>query len=269
MKKSEFGLVSLALLSALPFLATVPLLALLKLLVTLFSGTPPEGVALLFIPIFFTAMLLSDMTRYLVISLATLLLTLVALVRLVAREGGRVWQRKRFYLLAAAFVAVLAFPLLMHYQPAVKTIPSVELRIVDEPGLLVGAVKSCQTSAEVRGCQYEPLGWADAQTLVYRRWCGGHYTEEGWQPGVPQPPQAYHLDTDEVSSFNGDPDALSRETCLASLCVLPALAKRKPFEQGYYPGQYEDAILSPDGHWVAFTARYVYGPEDLLIISNE
>lgn len=269
MRKSEFGLVGLATVFALPFLVATPLMALLGLIAKLFSGTPPGGFAFLFVPIFFIAMLFSNLTRYLVVSLAALSLTLIALVRLAARERGQVWHRKRFYLLTIALVAVLTFPLLMHYQPAVKAASGIELRIVDEPGLLAGVVKSCQAAAEVRGCQHEPLGWADAQTLVYRQWCGGSYDTDGWHPGDPQPPQAYHLDTDEVSPFDGDLDALTHETCAPSVCVLPALAKREPFEQGYYPGQYEDALFSPDGRWVAFTTKHIYGPEDLLVISNE
>ena len=43
----------------------------------------------------------------------------------------------------------------------------------------------------------------------------------------------------------------------------------QPFPLGYLPGQYKDAFISPDGRWIAFTAEYVYGPEDLLVISNE
>jgi hypothetical protein len=171
--------------------------------------------------------------------------------------------------LLAACASVLAFPLLMRYQPVVKAAPGVELRLVDEPGLLEGVVKSCQAAAEVRECQYEPLGWADAQTLVYRQWCGGRYEMGVWHPGDPQPLQAYHLDTDEVSPFDGDVDALSQETCARSDCVLPALAARKQFEQGYYPGEYGGAFVSPDGRWVAFTAEHIYGPEDLLVISSE
>jgi len=141
---------------------------------------------------------------------------------------------------------------------------------VEQPGLIEGAVRSCQAAAEISGCQYEPLGWADAQTLVYRRWCGSHYDQTGgWHPGVSQSPWAYHLDTDEVLPFDGDVDALSQETCATSKCVLPALAERGLFEQGYHPGEYGDAFVSSDGHWVAFTAEHIYGPEDLLVISND
>ncbi len=267
-KKSEFALVSLATLFALPFLVTTPLITLLGLIVKLFSGTPPEGFALLFVPIFFTAMLLGDMTRYLAISLTALVLTLVSLIWLVARERSKVRRRKRFYLLAVALVAILAFPLLMRYRPAVEAAPGVELRVVDEPGLLVRVVKSCQAAAEVRGCQYEPLGWADAQTLVYRQWCGGYYDADGWHSGSPVAPQAYRLDTDTIVPFEGDVDRLSRESCSRSTCVNPGLAEVYP-GGGYFPGQYETVLVSPDRRWVAFTARHVYGPEDLLVISND
>ena len=270
MKKSESGLVSLATLFALPFLAATLLRALLGLTATLFPQDPPLGLVLaLDLPFFSVATLLSDVTRYLAVSLAALTLALVALIWLVVRERGQAWRRKRFYLLAIALVAVLAFPLLMHYQPAFKTAPGIEMCIVDEPDLLRGVVKSCQAAAEVRGCQYEPLGWADAQTLVYRQWCGGYYDMSDWHPGAPQPPRAYHLDTNAVSPFDGDLSTLSREICHPWQCVAPALAEKQPFPLGYLLGQYKDVLISPDGRWVAFTAEHVYGPEDLLVISNE
>ncbi len=271
-ERRQFVLTGVAIPLAMPFLAFWPLSLLTRLSYRLFpsiSSTPWWFFGVEMYP-FLSTSLLSDVTRYVILSLAALILTLAALAWLAAQERGQVWRRGRFYVLLAALVSVLAFPLLMRYQPVVKAAPGVELRIVDEPGLLEGVVKSCQAAAEVRGCQYEPLGWADAQTLVYRKWCGSHYDKTGdWHPGVSQSPWAYHLDTDETSPFDGDLDVLSRETCLQSVCVLPALAEREPFEQGYHPGQYEDVLTSPDGHWVAFTAEHIYGPEDLLVISHD
>lgn len=218
---------------------------------------------------FLSAWMLSDMTRYVIISLSALGLAAAALICSAKRQRGRAWQHGRLYLLIAALVSVLTFPFVMRYRPAVGPSADVEMALVDKPGLLTGAVKSCQAVAEVQKCTYEPLGWAGAQTLVYRKWCAGHYNQEGtWQPGEPQPPQAYRLDTDRVSRFDGSLDVLWGETCPPATCVCPALAPRELYEQGYYPGQYEEALISPDGRWVAFTAEYIYGPEDLLIISN-
>ncbi|MBL7063114.1 MAG: hypothetical protein ISS49_02750 [Anaerolineae bacterium] len=269
----QFILTGVAVPLAMPFLAFWPLSLLARLSHRLFpyiSSTPWWFFGVEMYP-FLSTSLLSDATRYVIVSLAALILTLAALTWLAAQERRQVWRRGRFYVLLAACTSVMAFPFLMRYRPAVQAAPGVELRVVEQPGLLAGVVRSCQAAAEVRGdCQYEPLGWADAQTLVYRIRCGGHYDKTGaWHPGAPQPPQAYHLDTDEVSPYDRDVDALSQEICATSKCVLPALAARKQFEQGYYPGAYGDAFISPDDRWVAFTAEHIYGPEDLLVISHE
>jgi hypothetical protein len=264
----ERWLTLLALLFTLPFLAAIPLMTLLNLIAKFHPEAPLYLILVLDMPLFFIDLFLSDPTRYLAITLAALLPALAAWVWLIARERGQVWRRGRFYLLTLFLAAILAFPLLMRYQPPVKAAPGVEMHIVEEPGLLAGAIKSCQAAAEIPGCQYEPLGWADAQTLVYRKWCDGHYTRATWQPGSPGVPLLYDLATGRVGGSLLD-STPSRETCAPSACVLPALAERKPFEQGYYPGEYGDALVSPDGRWVAFTVRYIYGPEDLLVVSSD
>ena len=262
----QFILTAVAVPLAMPFLAFLPLSSLMRLL----SSTSMPGwlFGIVAYP-FLSQWLLSDMTRYVTISLAALILTSAALIWLMVHERRWIWRRGRFYVLLVALTSVLAFPFVMCYQPAVEAAPGVELRIVEKPGLLEGVVKRCQVMAEVRGCVYEPLGWADARTLVYRKWCKGYYTEEGWEPLAPQLPQAYHLDTNGVSPFDGDLDALSDKTCAPSVCVSPALAERTYFPPLYYlPGHFGDPLVSPDGCWVAFTARHVYGPEDLLVISK-
>jgi len=262
----QFILTAVAVPLAMPFLALWLLSAVMRLPSSI--STPGWLFGILAYPSL-SQWLLSDMTRYVTISLAALILTSAALIWLMVHERRWIWRRGRFYVLLVALTSVLAFPFVMCYQPAVEAAPGVELRIVEKPGLLEGVVKRCQVMAEVRGCVYEPLGWADARTLVYRKWCKGYYTEEGWEPLAPQLPQAYHLDTNGVSPFDGDLDALSDKTCAPSVCVSPALAERTYFPPLYYlPGHFGDPLVSPDGRWVAFTARHVYGPEDLLVISK-
>ena len=262
----QFILTAVAVPLAMPFLAFWPLSSLMRLLSSI--SMPGWLFGIVAYP-FLSQWLLSDMTRYVTISLAALILTSAALIWLMVHERRWIWRRGRLYLLLVALTSVLAFPFVMRYQPAVEAAPGVELRIVEKPGLLEGVVKRCQVMAEVRGCVYEPLGWADARTLVYRKWCKGYYTEEGWEPLAPQLPQAYHLDTNGVSPFDGDLDALSDKTCAPSVCVSPALAERTCFPPLHYlPGHFEDPVISPDGRWVAFTACHIYGPEDLLVISK-
>jgi hypothetical protein len=123
--------------------------------------------------------------------------------------------------------------------------------------------------AEVEGrCQYEPIGWADGQTLVYRKWCDGDYTAEDWHPGRPGAPMLYDLRTGKTGASLIDKEP-SYERCDPAQCVVAALAEKQEFRLGYLPGYYGDAIVSPDERWVAFTARHVFGPADLLVVSKQ
>jgi hypothetical protein len=249
-----------------PFWLTTAIAALLKLLVVVFAGQPPAGVALLFVPLFFVAMLLGDATRFGILGLTALLLTLAGLIWLVLRRRRQAENRHRLYLLAGVLVLLLSSPLIIRYRPAVQAEPSVEMRIVERPGLLKGMVKSYQNIAEIRGCQYEPLGWMDEGTLLYRTWCGGGYNAEGeWEPGSPGETRFYDVENESSGTYLSDEEIL-REPCNPRECVRPHLAYTP---SGYYPGVYPEALVSPDGRWVAFTAEHIFGPEDLLVIARE
>jgi hypothetical protein len=142
-------------------------------------------------------------------------------------------------------------------------VPGIELRQVDPPGLLQGVVKQAQVAVEQNEYQYEPLGWADVQTFVYRLWHGGRYEGETWVPGAALGVYAYDVQAAEVTPFVGDPEAVIREFCARADCVEPRLEDGPP---PYFPGHYATTLLSPDGRWAAFTVRHTYGPEDLLVM---
>ncbi len=273
-----------SILTALTFLLSLPCLVLSSMsllgqiggspLLQMLSRLPTIVTANLLAPGFFAALLFSRTERYLALSLAVIVLGLAALVWLTIAERRAAPRRGRFWLLALALTATVAAPGLLAYQPAVRAAPGWTLRMVEPPGLLDGFVRACQAAAEVPGeCQYEPLGWADGETLVYRKWCGGHFVVDRenarsqWDPGVPGAPLAYSVATGEVTPFEGDPAALYRQTCDPSRCVQPVLALAPGFPPpGYFAGHFGDPLLSPDGRRVAFTARHVYGPEDLLVM---
>jgi hypothetical protein len=221
-------------------------------------------VFLLELPPYLFFRFLSSLPRYLGLSLAALLLSSLSTASALIRERGFAWRSARLYLGLLGVLAVLAFPFWMHYQPAAEPLPGVELRQVDPPSLLHGVVKQAQVAVERSEYQYEPLGWADAHTVVYRLWRGGRYEEEQWVPGDVQGLYAYDLDTAEVGPFVGDPETVIREFCTRAECVEPRLAAGPP---PYFPGHYATTLLSPDGRWAAFTVRHTYGPEDLLVMS--
>jgi len=266
MRKGEYILVALAILVALPFLVFWPSLFGARLLYEISPSSVPSFQFWLYVPAFGVYHLFSDMARYVAFSIVAMGLTVAALAWLVGRLRGRVWRSGRFYLLAAAFLAVVAFPLAVRYRPFVHVAPEAELRMVEPPGWVESTVRACQAAAEIAGCQYEVLGWADARTLVYRKWCGGYYDADGWHPGAPGAPLAYDVEVGAVVPFEGETGGLLGEQCPASRCVLPALLE---FHSGgyYLPGRYDAPTLSPDGRRVAFVARHIYGPEDLLVLS--
>ena len=218
------------------------------------------------------AMLFADLTRYMVFSLLAVLLLTGALIRLAIRSRQHVVRIAQFYLLVLGIGCVLGFAWLHQYEPAVRPAPNAQLQMVQAPDLLTGIVRRNQASAEIPGCAFEVLGWADADSLVYREWCGGFYDPSNhyaWKEGAPAAPRAYRVGTKTDLPYAGDLKALSRETCGYASCVRPLLDKdyvhtfsRSP----RYPTVPDDSVLSPDGKWVTFRAKHVYGPEDLLII---
>jgi hypothetical protein len=261
MKRTEAWIVVLSAALAAPFVLLLPWLALFRLLVELFPGGAP--LFLLEVPSYLWFRFLSRMPRYLGYSALALLISLLGAALVFVRLRAQAWRSARLYLPLLAVLAVLAFPFWMRYQPAAEPLPGVALRHVDPPGLLQGVVKQAQVAVEQSEVQYEPLGWSDGQTLVYRLWYGGRYEGERWQPGVVRGLYAYDLGTAEVTPFAGDLQAVSRAFCTRATCVAPCLSSG-PLPT--FPGHYATTLLSPDGRWAAFTVRHTYGPEDLLVI---
>ncbi|MGC8944690.1 MAG: hypothetical protein ACP5N6_00820 [Anaerolineae bacterium] len=280
MKRAHSILTVLALLASLPYLilSAAGLLgwAVGPRFFQWLAGLPTPLLASLLAPQFLAALLFSQMERYLALSLIALGLGLVALIGLVRVERRSAPHRVRFWALVLALGTVVALPFLVPYEPAVRAAPGWTLRMVEPPGVLDGFVRACQTAAEVRGeCQYEPLGWADEETLVYRKWCGGRFqvdvanARSEWDPGTPGPLLAYSVATGRVAPFAGDLASLYHRTCNPSQCVTPGLTAQAGFPPpGYFSGYFGDPLLSPDGHRVAFTAQHIYGPEDLLILDG-
>jgi len=262
----------LACLLALPFLVWIP-----ATLGRLAIGANPNPTGMLsiflqciYVPIFLASLLLSHMTRYLFFAVAGLVLALVALGLLVAHGRSRVLKQARFYLLIICAISILVFPLAFRYHPAVQASPGIEMHIVNQPGLLEGAVRSCQSHAEVYTEVYVPVGWANDSTLVYQvHTCNpgplclhcGHILN--WTRGD-APLWAYDLETGRTQRYTMDETSLTRSTCAPQACVVPLLDTEWLFSGR----QSSEALFSPDGRWIAFTARHVYGPEDLLIISK-
>lgn len=221
-----------------------------------------------------SAWALKSFHRFLLFSLSVLSGLLLGL--LWEWRGGPAPDRgARGMFLSGALLGILAFPWIVPpYQPALETQTGVEWQWVERPNRLQGLIKRLQTLIETPGeCIYEPLGWADKETLVYRKWCGGRWridweqAHSEWDPGLPQPPVAYRRTTGEIRPFEGSLATLRRRSCSPATCITPYLQSRYGRDgPSYFPGHFQEPLPSPDGQWVAFTARHLYGPEDLVMI---
>ncbi len=270
MKRTSILLIVVAVLLALPFWAILLLPLPMRALEALGIRAPVLN-WLVAAPHFGATLLLADLTRYVLISAGALLAALGAAGLLIARRRSQVWRRPAFYVCLAGLAGVLVLPFAVgRYQPAVRAAEGAELRQVERPDQVAGVVKALQAGAEIRPLVYEPLGWADGQTLVYRTWRGAGYDRTGaWQDGAPGPVLAYDVAGAASRRWDGALDGLYREPCPNGACVRPLLSEYyEPADRLYFAGRHADVLASPDGKWYALVARHVYGPEDLVVVGG-
>jgi hypothetical protein len=265
--KGEAVVTAEAVLVVQPFLLAAGILALLRIVD---PNGMPELMEIVGVPYVLAALLFSDVGRYLAVSAAAMVLIAVGPTVSALRERQTATRQLPFYVLAFALLPVIGFPLAfssMHYRPDVEAQAGVEMELVARSRWPFQTVRMYQAIAGVSSCQYEPLGWADEETLVYRVWRGSRHGRDAWrsQPGSPGPPLAYHVGGGNITPFRGDLGSLHRETCDPSACVEPVLAH----VPSYDPGRFAEPIASPVGGWIAFTAWPFDEPEGLLLVSGD
>lgn len=267
--RGEAAITALAALIIQPFLVVTGTLALWRVVGSEAMSTMAGGIVeAISFPYVLTALLFSDMGRYLSVSAVALGLIAVGAAWSARREGDPASRRLPLYVLAIALVPVVAFPLMLRsipYRPPVEPDADVDMEVVARSRWPFATVRMCRAIAGVATHQYEPLGWADEETLVYRVWRGGRHGGDGWrsQPGSPGAPLAYHLPDGAIARFQGDLSDLHADPCDPAACVEPVLAD----VPSYHPGRFEEPVVSPGGGWIAFTAWGFDRPEDLLVIS--
>ncbi len=201
------------------------------------------------------ALLFSNLTLYLAISLIGIGAGLVALV----------WGRPRWLvraLLVLLLLAIIAFPWVFRYQPVLVAASGYAMRVPTQPGLLDGVVKLNQSIAEIQPCAYTLLGWSVDTTLYYQAQCGN------------DPAQTWAVAPDRETSARlvaSAPDDLFAERAPISLLDLVRADTVSPASED--PNAHrvfvrEGSLISRDGSWIALIAWHVYGPEDVVIVQR-
>ncbi len=171
------------------------------------------------------------------------------------REPG--WVRWGAVVVA---VAVLAFPFACRYRPALEAAPGHVMLHVTDPGFLGGIAKSARNFAESPACTYTLLGWDRMGWFYYGEECETGVRVMRYDP--------QHPEAGSVPVMGGMPDV--------SMAIIPKDEALTMVRAQVWPKEDEEAVRrlslgtatrSPDGRWAAMLVRYVYGTQDVLIIS--
>jgi len=207
------------------------------------------------VPALVNAVFFSHVSTYVLVSAIGLALGVAALVRGHPGWLGRLWA-------LILVLAVVAFPWIYRYQPALGAAPGYEMQIVTQPGFFGGVVKMSQIGLEERPCQYELLGWSADHRLYYQATCGAETQSWYYDPSQ----------DDGARQVAAVPDTLGQ----ASISEDSAL--RMVRARGVWPQDLEpvtrpillrsQGYVSPDGRWTAMITQHVYGPQDVVLLAR-
>ena len=134
----------------------------------LFDATPPPWLGLfLFLPGFIISIAFSIAPIYYAAMILGICLILAAL-----KWGQARWPVR--ILLLVGLIAILLYPIVLPYQPAVAAAEGYEMFTPTQPGLLNGAVKRAAMISERPACTYNLSGWSDDNVLYYE-FTTGHF----------------------------------------------------------------------------------------------
>lgn len=153
-------------------------------------------------------------------------------------------------------VAIVALPLVWHYRPVVESRPGVTMRVLTLPGFWESSSKAIGIGAEVCRCAYTLDGWDDNRALYYTETCGQRVHRWRYVPETD-----IHTRVDQAISVQLSQHRVSRPT--------DRVTSRMPNDESMLLTIRETVLRSPDNTWDAFVSRYVYGPEDVVVVAAE
>jgi hypothetical protein len=209
-----------------------------------------------YVPYFLaSAIFFSSAAGYLLVSALALALALGALIWGRSGHWGRWWM-------VIVLLAVIGFPWLHRYRPALVAAPGYEVQVLTLPGPLEGNVKTAQITLEVCPCRYELLGWSPDNQLYYRASCDSRSQLLRYDPGQPgRPSLAAALPPDLVQSgvTRGDVLEMVRAHDVWPRDAEPSVRSLLLEGMGY---------PSPDGRWMAAVVEHLYGPQDVVVLHS-
>jgi hypothetical protein len=170
-------------------------------------------------------------------------------------------------LIGVALSLLVSALLLSHaspYHPGLAPAAGYQVRNLTAPAdFAAGYLKELQALLDVTPCTYEILGWGSDRAFYYRSVCHGQL--QVWQADPLQPNDTRLAHSLPSNLFN---EHLSKRTVLDRVHVPSARpvtiepwVREVNLQNEGYP--------SPDGRWLALVAERVYGPQDVLLITDQ
>ena len=158
---------------------------------------------------------------------------------------------------------VIVLSRLSPYRPGLAAAPGYAMHNLTEPdGLAAGYIKELQALLDVTPCTYEILGWGPDSALYYRAVCHGQL--QVWRVNPDQP--------DHARSVYSLPNGLFTERLPKSLVLdrvrVPAVRPLAVEPWVREVNLRSEGYPSPDGRWLAIVAERVYGPQDVLLLTD-
>ena len=161
----------------------------------------------------------------------------------------------------ALALAVVAFPFVFGYRPALTAAPGYRMWHVTQPAWIESVTRMALNLTEQRTCEYAIEGWDNTDVLYYASTCGAETRHWQFDPASGTSTQVDGITNTTPGTIVPRPELL---TMVRAGGVSPQSAE--PSTRELY--LHSEGWRSPSGQFIALIARHVYGPEDVLIVAS-
>ena len=158
-------------------------------------------------------------------------------------------------------IAITVF-MFIPYQTAVQPAEGYSITSPTRPRFLGHSLRNLQVLGEVTPCSYQLLGWKE-QNLFYEEICSAKSSMYQFNPQTEQ--------TIRVNDIAAIENVYISPTAHTEILAQFQTKGIKPYEAELATIELSvrgTALLSPNNEWLATLARHVYGPEDILVVTQ-
>lgn len=198
---------------------------------------------------------------------AAIVISVSILVYLVKTFKVQSFKKWRIYFSVILLIFVgLPLIYLGNYEAPLKAKANTQLYLVNDFNYFEKVIGNMNRSSEGKDYDYELLGWADNNTLVYKKFKNNYVFGTDYrktQPPTLLDTKYYSISENKTASYKENAKFYNSE-CKFDACVKPYLANSNVILEK--ASKDKEAIISPDGNYVAFMGKAWYGPYDIMII---